>query len=100
MHKTISAALAVAMSFGGAACVPSDERLRDYYVVGGVEAGDMLKLRAGPGTGYRVILGIPNGAILRVYRCEQTGGTRWCKVSLKSSRMTEGYVSWAYLREI
>jgi len=71
-----------------------------YYQVVGVEADDMLKMRAGPGIGYRVILGLPNGTVLRVQSCEQTGSTRWCKVSLKQSRAVKGYVSWTYLQEI
>ncbi|MCA0873724.1 SH3 domain-containing protein [Seohaeicola saemankumensis] len=71
-----------------------------YYEVGGVEADDMLKLRAGPGVGFKVIVGLPNGTVLRVYSCEQTGGTRWCKVALKQAPGLKGYVSWAYLREM
>ncbi|WP_170327469.1 SH3 domain-containing protein [Ruegeria arenilitoris] len=70
------------------------------YEVFGVENGDMLKLRAGPGTGFNVIVGLPNGTALRVHSCEQTGGTRWCRVSLQRARGLKGYVSWAYLRKI
>ena len=70
---------------------------RQYEVVGGAE-DDMLKMRAGPGVGYRIIVGLPNGTIVRVYSCEQTGGTRWCRVSLKQARGLKGYVSWAYLK--
>lgn len=70
------------------------------FEVSGVEEDDMLKMRAGPGTGYRVILGLPNGTVLRVYTCEQTGGTRWCSVSLEQARGLKGYVSWAYLRKL
>lgn len=70
-----------------------------YYEVWGVDDDDMLKMRGGPGIGFRVILGLPNGTLLRIYSCEQTGGTRWCKVSLKQARGVKGYVSWAYLRE-
>lgn len=100
MRRAIFAGLA-AVSLGIlSACVPSGDGLDRYYVVSGVEADDMLKLRAGPGIGYRVILGIPNGTVLRVYSCEQTGGTRWCKASVKQSTTVNGYVSWAYLREI
>ncbi len=97
MRKAILATLAATAL---AACVPSDGRLHPSYVVSGVEEGDMLKLRAGPGTGFRVILGVPNGTVLRIYSCEQTGGTRWCKASVKDSGVVTGYVSWAYLREI
>lgn len=70
---------------------------RQYEVVG-VAEDDMLKMRAGPGVGYRIIVGLPNGTIVRVYSCEQTGGTRWCRVSLKQARGLKGYVSWAYLK--
>jgi uncharacterized protein YraI len=70
------------------------------YEVYGVEEGDMLKMRAGPGTGYIVIVGLPNGTALRVHSCEQTGGTRWCRVSLDRVRQLKGYVSWAYLRKL
>jgi len=97
MRKTLFATLT---TFALTACVPSDGRLDQYYRVSDVEAGDMLKLRAGPGIGFRVILGIPNGTVLRIYSCEQTGGTRWCKASVKGSSAVSGYVSWAYLRKI
>ncbi len=70
------------------------------YEVFGVEDGGMLKLRAGPGTGFNVIVGLPNGTALRVHSCEQTGGTRWCRVSLQRARGLKGYVSWAYLRKV
>nr|WP_081894624.1 SH3 domain-containing protein [Ruegeria halocynthiae] len=70
------------------------------YEVVGVEEGDMLKMRGGPGTGFIVIVGLPNGTALRVHSCEQTGGTRWCRVSLERARGLKGYVSWAYLRKL
>ncbi len=70
------------------------------YEVFGVEDGDMLKMRGGPGTGFKVIVGLPNGTALRVHSCEQTGGTRWCRVSLVRARGLKGYVSWAYLQKI
>jgi len=70
------------------------------YEVYGVEEGDMLKMRGGPGTGFSVIVGLPNGTVLRVHSCQQTGSTRWCRVSLQQARGLKGYVSWAYLRKI
>ncbi|MFX0543749.1 SH3 domain-containing protein [Roseovarius sp. S4756] len=71
-----------------------------YYEVAGVETGDMLKLRAGPGTGFDVIVGVPNGSVLWISDCERTGGTRWCKATMKEGRSLDGYVSWAYLRPL
>lgn len=71
----------------------------DLFEVAGVEEDDMLKVRAGPGTGYDVIVGLPNGALVRVSSCERTGPTVWCKISLKDARGLKGYVSQAYIRE-
>ncbi len=94
-------ALFVALALGMLAISPGTgwAETGDYKVVG-VEADDMLKMRAGPGVGYRVILGLPNGTVLRVQSCEQTGSTRWCKVALKEARGLRGYVSWTYLQEL
>ena len=69
------------------------------YVVAGVAENDMLKMRAGPGAGYKIVLGLPNGTELRVLNCESSGGHRWCKVSLEEFRSVRGYVSLAYLRK-
>lgn len=94
-------ALFAALAAGALAAIPAVgfAESGDYKVVG-VEADDMLKMRAGPGIGYKVILGLPNGTVLRVQSCEQTGGTRWCKVALKQARAVRGYVSWTYLQEM
>lgn len=73
---------------------------RGYYLVSGVGEEDMLKMRAGPGTGYKVIVGLPNGTELWVQSCERSGSTSWCKVSLKQARGLKGYVSGAYLRKM
>ena len=59
---------------------------------------DMLKLRAGPGTGFRIIVGLPEGAIVLNRGCQQIGGTPWCDVSLDGVRRLRGYVSGHYLR--
>ncbi len=99
MRSAIFAALAAAVLGAVSGAVPAKANPTGYFEVVGVEADDMLKLRAGPGTGYKVIVGRPNGTVLRIHGCEQTGGTRWCKVSLKQSRGLKGYVSWHYLRE-
>ena len=64
----------------------------------GVEDGDMLKLRSGPGMGYSVVVGLPNGTMVRNHGCTRVGGTPWCKISLKDVRALKGYVSGHYLR--
>ncbi|MDQ2066839.1 SH3 domain-containing protein [Xinfangfangia sp. CPCC 101601] len=72
---------------------------RGIHEVVGVKGEDMLKLRSGPGVGYTVIVGLPNGAEVWVQSCERSGNTSWCKVSLKAARGLKGYVSSAYLRK-
>ncbi|MEZ5798582.1 MAG: SH3 domain-containing protein [Paracoccaceae bacterium] len=71
-----------------------------FYQVVGVEEEDMLKMRVGPGTGYNILVGLPNGTVVWVQRCERSGNTSWCKVSLKAARGLKGYVSGAYLRKM
>lgn len=80
--------------------VPAVAASLGRFEVYGVEGEDMLKMRGGPGIGYSVIVGLPNGAVLRVHSCQQTGGTRWCDVSLERARGLRGFVSWAYLRKL
>ncbi|MCB1312082.1 MAG: SH3 domain-containing protein [Sedimentitalea sp.] len=99
MRRAMISALAAVVLGVFPGIQPAQAGMGGYYEVHGVEGDDMLKMRAGPGTGYRVVLGLPNGTVLRVHDCDQTGGTRWCKVSLKQARGLKGYVSWAYLRE-
>ncbi|AVO37284.1 SH3 domain-containing protein [Pukyongiella litopenaei] len=100
MFRTVLIALAI----GSLASVPGVQSAaaagRDRYEVHGVEGDDMLKMRSGPGTGYNIIVGLPNGTVVRVRSCQQTGSTRWCKVALDRAPGLKGYVSWAYLREM
>ena len=77
---------------------PAQAERSGYYQVIGVEEDDMLKMRAGPGIGYRVVVGLPNGTVVWVQSCERAGNTSWCKVALKEARGLKGYVSGAYLQ--
>lgn len=99
MHRMILAVLTAGLWV----CVtsaPAEAETRRFSKVAGVEAGDMLKLRAGPGVGFRVIVGLPNGTVLRVYDCEMAGSTRWCKVALAEVRSLKGYVNATYLQDM
>lgn len=99
MRNTISL-IAAAVLFASALMSPVQAGVAGEYEVIGVEAEDMLKMRTGPGIGYNIILGLPNGTLVRVHSCEQSGSTRWCKVSLKQARALKGYVSASYLRKL
>lgn len=100
MRGTVFCALAAGMLAATLSAGPAAAAWRNRYEVHGVADDDMLKMRAGPGTGYVVILGLPNGTALRIHSCQQTGGTRWCNVSLDRAPGLKGYVSWAYLRKL
>lgn len=66
-------------------------------VVEGVGPNDMLKLRAGPGLGYEIIMGLPDGTVLNQHECVTEVGQRWCHVSVASGIGVSGYVSADYL---
>ncbi|MDU9005596.1 SH3 domain-containing protein [Sedimentitalea todarodis] len=100
MRRAVFAVLAATVLGTVMATKPAEAGPFGLHEVIGVEDDDMLKLRAGPGIGYKILLGLPNGTVVRLHGCDQTGGTRWCKVSLKQSRAVKGYVSWAYLQKI
>ena len=61
---------------------------------------ELLKLRAGPGLGYRIILGLPDGTELNVRDCVTEIGQLWCRVSLADAPQITGYVSADYLSDI
>lgn len=58
---------------------------------------DLLKLRAGPGLGFRVIVGLPDGTELIRRDCVTEAGQLWCRVSLAKAPSLTGYVSADYL---
>jgi uncharacterized protein YraI len=69
----------------------------DRTLVTGAGRDDLLKLRSGPGLGYSVVLGLPDGTPLRRGSCVTEVGQRWCQVSLAGAPRISGYVSADYL---
>ena len=69
----------------------------DRTVVERAGPDDLLKLRTGPGLGYRVILGLPDGTALIRRDCVTEMGQLWCRVSLADAPGITGYVSADYL---
>jgi uncharacterized protein YraI len=92
MHcRTLSVILAfmfVASCSGGIA---------DRTTVTGTGPDELLKLRAGPGLGFNVILGLPDGTLLNRRDCVTEVGQRWCRVALADAPQITGYVSADYL---
>lgn len=66
-------------------------------VVKGTGPDELLKLRAGPGLGYKVVLGLPDGTALTRRDCVTELGQLWCRVSLAAAPGITGYVSADYL---
>lgn len=100
MRKAVLVALASGVAAAVLCAQPAAAAWLGRYEVHGVEGDDLLKMRAGPGTGYIVIAGFPNGTVFRIHSCQQTGSTRWCDVSLDRAPGLRGHVSWAYLRKM
>jgi len=71
----------------------------DRAVVSGTGPDDLLKLRAGPGLGYSVVLGLPDGTTLDRRDCVTEMGQLWCRVSLSDAPGITGYVAADYLSD-
>ncbi len=69
----------------------------DRTVVKGTGPDELLKLRAGPGLGFRVILGPPDGTKLTRRDCVTEVGQLWCRVSLADDPSITGYVAADYI---
>ncbi|MFT4706419.1 MAG: hypothetical protein ACJAWC_002061 [Yoonia sp.] len=69
----------------------------DRTMVEGTGPDELLKLRSGPGLGYGVVLGLPDGTSLNRRDCVTEVGQRWCRVSLSDAPRITGYVSADYL---
>lgn len=72
----------------------------DRTVVTGTDTDELLKLRAGPGLGFNVILGLPEGTELTRRDCVTELGQLWCRVSLRDASGVSGYVSADYLSDL
>ncbi len=66
-------------------------------LVEGAGPDDFVRMRAGPGLGYSILLGLPDGTSVDRRDCVTELGQLWCKVSLASAPQVTGYVSGDYL---
>ena len=60
---------------------------------------ELLKLRAGPGLGYDVKLGLPDGTALIRRDCVRESMQLWCRVALADAPTVTGYVAEDYLSD-
>lgn len=91
-HGVLTATLLTLMLISG--CSTSIGTRTEVVRVG---EDDLLKLRAGPGLGFRVVLGLPDGTQLIQRDCVTESSQLWCRVSLAEARSVTGYVSADYL---
>ncbi len=61
---------------------------------------ELLKLRGGPGLGYNVILGLPDGTVVIRRDCTTERGELWCRVSLAAAPSVTGFVAARYLSDV
>lgn len=92
MRSTVTSAFLVLVLVAG--CTSS---IGSRTVVEGTGPDELLKLRAGPGLGFRVILGLPDGTSLIRRDCITEASQLWCRVSLVEAPTVSGYVSADYL---
>ncbi|MEZ5936041.1 MAG: SH3 domain-containing protein [Alphaproteobacteria bacterium] len=71
----------------------------DYWEVTDVPAGDILNVRAGPGTANEIIGALANGDIVANRGCAMVGRSRWCQIETGAEMTFTGWVSGRYLRE-
>lgn len=65
--------------------------------VKGVPANDVLNVRSGPGTGYRIVGALGNGSQVRKLGCQSQGNSRWCEIEMLTDMRERGWVNARYL---
>jgi uncharacterized protein YraI len=94
MRKFLNPVLIALMFTAGCVGAPAQRA-----VVEGAGADELLNLRAGPGLGYRVIVGVPDGTVVTRHDCVTELGQLWCRVSLPDAPGLSGYASADYLSD-
>lgn len=92
MHNVLKSTLLTVMLVAGCS-----SGIGSRTHVEGAGPDELLKLRAGPGLGFRVILGLPDGTQLIKRNCITEASQLWCQVSLFDAPSVSGYVSADYL---
>ncbi|MCU9839573.1 SH3 domain-containing protein [Ruegeria sp. WL0004] len=79
---------------GGGSSDPAGSRI---VTVWGIAANDVLNVRSGPRTNYRIIGALRNGDRVRQLRCQTPGRTTWCEIEMLTDMRERGWVSARYL---
>jgi len=72
---------------------------QDLVQVTGVAPGDVLNVRSGPGTDYRIVGALSNGSSVDRLRCEGQRRSRWCEIEMRSDMRERGWVNTRYLQQ-
>ncbi|MFO7921487.1 MAG: SH3 domain-containing protein [Nioella sp.] len=94
MYRSTVTVLVALLLVAGCGALPGNG-----VVVEGAGPDELLKLRGGPGLGFRVILGLPDSTELIRRDCVTEMGQLWCRVSLADAPGITGYVSADYLSD-
>ena len=94
MFRKTSTVLLVGLLLASCGGLPGDR-----VAVQGTGPDDLLKLRAGPGLEFNVVLGLPDGTPLIRRDCVTELGQLWCQVALASAPSVTGYVSADYIAD-
>jgi uncharacterized protein YgiM (DUF1202 family) len=70
----------------------------DVMRVTGVSSGDLLNVRSGPSTNYRIIGKLGNGDRVRRLSCQKQGNSRWCEIEMMTDMRERGWVNARYLK--
>lgn len=94
MRNATARSLILLLLTGLAACSGGTS---SRVTVGNLGNEEFLRLRAGPGLGYAVVLGVPEGTALIRQDCTTELGQLWCRVALAEARNVTGHVAADYL---
>jgi uncharacterized protein YgiM (DUF1202 family) len=67
--------------------------------VTGIPSNDILNVRSGPGTGYRIIGALANGDAVCNLGCQAQGDSRWCQIEMMTDMRERGWVNARYLAQ-
>lgn len=65
--------------------------------VTGITSNDVLNVRSGPGTSYRIVGALGNRDRVHVLNCQMNGSSRWCQIEMMTDMKERGWVNARYL---
>lgn len=84
-------------SAGGSSGGTSSSGGADMVQVRGVPTNDILNVRSGPGTNYRIVGALANGEMVRNLGCQSQGSSRWCEIEMMTDMRERGWVNSRFL---